>query len=140
MAVRPVTIGPGTTLDEAARTLTKDNLEQVPVTDADGKVLGLLTIDAIIMASIKSVAKGSSADFCSCFDTLCGMTAADFAARQQENTPSDFSCIGPEASLAEVARLLLNGKNRVLLVTDNATRLLGVISATDVVRRLNTGK
>jgi CBS domain-containing protein len=48
--------------------------------------------------------------------------------------------VGPEASVAEIARLMLEHRISAVPVVDTAGRLLGIPSEGDLVRRVETAK
>jgi magnesium transporter len=49
----PLTVKPGTSREEVARLISKYNLLAIPVVDANGRVLGIVTVDDVIDAIVR---------------------------------------------------------------------------------------
>lgn len=71
---KPITVAPETDREEVARLITKYNLLAVPVVDADGRVIGIVTVDDVIDAMIEETTED--------VQKLGGMEALDEPYRQ----------------------------------------------------------
>jgi len=128
MNERPRTTSPDMPLREAAREMLSAGLSALPVVDADGGLLGLLS-ERELMRHLMStpVLAGSATRF-----TPPGAhgrrTVRDVMTRQ-------VLCVAPEQSVAEVAALMTNKDvERVPVVRGG--RLVGFLTRGDIVRKL----
>jgi CBS domain-containing protein len=117
----PVTaVARNTTIGEAIVTLADKHISAVPVVDAHGKMIGVLSTTDVLEAE---------------------SAASDHASRDQlfENTTVEDLMTGkpltiaPDADVRDAARQMLYGDVHRLFVEQNG-ELVGVISRTDVVR------
>ena len=128
MTESPRTTAPDTAVRDAARDMLLAGLSALPVVDADGRMLGLLS-ERELMRHLMTTAllTGSSARF-----TPPGAhgrrTVRDVMTRQ-------VLCVAPEQSIAEVASLMTNKDvERVPVVREG--RLVGFLTRGDIVRKL----
>jgi len=128
MTESPRTTSPDISVRDAARDMLVAGLSALPVVDADGRMLGLLS-EREMMRHLMSTAllTGSSARF-----TPPGShgrrTVRDVMTRQ-------VLCVAPEQSIAEVASLMTNKDvERVPVVREG--RLVGFLTRGDIVRKL----
>jgi CBS domain-containing protein len=107
---------PGDTAQQAALIMRNENIGFLPVCDDGGCVIGTLTDRDLALR-------------------VCGDSALAGSVRVGEVMTRDLVSCRAEDDLTVAERLMAeHGKSRII-VTDGATRLLGVISLTDVVRR-----
>lgn len=128
MTESPRTTSPETPLRDAAREMLNLGVSALPVVDADGRLLGLLS-ERELMRHLMSTAllSGSSGRF-----TPPGAqgrrTVRDVMTRQ-------VLCVAPEQSVAEVASLMTNKDvERVPVVREG--QLVGFLTRGDIVRKL----
>lgn len=130
-----VTVRPETPLKEVARTLVNHAISGVPVVDADGAVLGVISEhDLIVKESGPEVLRRRP------FAWLLGETHETNAelARIGATLASDAMSlppitIGPDRPLAEAAAVMVERRvNRLPVVEDG--RLVGIITRADLVR------
>ncbi len=121
-----VTTRPDATVAEAATTLAHHRLAALPVVDADGRLVGVFSTSDLVKAEVE---RDEAASRAALFEgTLV----------QQLMTPRPYT-IGPEADVREAARqMYYAGVRRVFVTTED--RPLGVVSATDIVRGVATGR
>ena len=127
MTERPRTTTPEMPLREAAREMLSAGLSALPVVDADGGLLGLLSERELMRHFISTALITTSARF-----TPPGAhgrrTVRDVMTRQ-------VLCVAPEQSLADVAALMTNKDvERVPVVRGG--RLVGFLTRGDIVRKL----
>jgi CBS-domain-containing membrane protein len=124
-----ITATPTTPVAEIAELLTTHRISAVPVVDDNDRVLGVVSEADLLPATPP---KGA-------FDralrrrTAAGKTKATHA-RDLMSTPP--VTIGEHASLATAARQMQADRVRRLPVTDDAGRLRGIVSRTDLIRPL----
>lgn len=114
------TVSRDTTVGEAIVTLADKHISAVPVVDAHGRMIGVLSTTDVLEAE---------------------SAASDHSARDQlfENTTVEDLMtarplsIGPDADVRDAARQMLYGDVHRLFVEEDGN-LVGVISRTDVVR------
>jgi predicted transcriptional regulator len=108
MTRRVITIHPYATLQEAARLLSERNISGVPVVDAAGAMVGLLTQADLISKS--------------------GSTVADIMSRR-------VISVGEDTPVDEIAQLLTSNRFKRVPVTRDG-RVVGVVSRADIVRMM----
>jgi len=126
MTERPRTTTPEMPLRDAAREMLSAGLSALPVVDADGGLLGLLS-ERELMRHLMATALAASSRF-----TPPGAhgrrTVRDVMTRQ-------VLCVAPEQSVADVAALMTNKDvERVPVVRGG--RLVGFLTRGDIVRKL----
>jgi CBS domain-containing protein len=113
-----VTVSPELPLRDFEELLTGEDISGAPVTDAQGRVLGIASKTDIIEALSQQIP-----------DALAlgpELRVADVMSQGAVSVP-------PDATLAEVARTMVDGKLHRVLVSDGE-HLLGIVSALDVLR------
>jgi CBS domain-containing protein len=147
MRESPISISEGATVQEAMTLLAEYGFGAAPVIDVAGRAVGVLSrSDFIVHDREKNeyVTKGSS--YHHDLDTLANpadgctkgyqMVNVDRTRVREIMTPTVFS-VTPNAPAATVVRELLALAVHRLFVVDETGVLVGVISATDILRRLN---
>lgn len=133
MTTPVVTVRPETPLKEVARLLVERRISGVPVVDADGRVLGVVS-EADFLAREAGEARSPR-------HLLWWFVApreAAQSARLRSTTAggamtSPAITIGPDRSLSEAAALMARSKVNRLPVVE-AGRLVGIVSRADIVR------
>lgn len=95
-------------IEEAARVLARHRISGLPVTDSNGKLVGLVTEHDLIAKS--------------------GRTVAEIMVR-------GVISVSPETSVDEIAHLLANRHIRRVPVMDG-DKLVGIVSRSDLVRQI----
>lgn len=132
-------VGPETPLADAARILVRHRWEALPVVNADGEVIGLLSnrelLQHLVPAYIQRVSAG---------DARTPPRAAGRPGRRPLETPVGGAmtravlCVSEEQSVADVASLMANKHlDRCPVVKDG--RLTGFLTRADIVRKLAGG-
>jgi predicted transcriptional regulator len=120
------TVGPDAAVNDVVLTLTDSHISGVPVVDGFGRLLGVISSTDILTSEAE---------------------ACDAAAREAlfEETPArDLMTvrpltIAPDAQVKEAAQEMLYADVHRLFVTEG-DRVVGVISTTDIVRAVATGR
>jgi CBS domain-containing protein len=120
------TVGLNVAVNEAVVTLTDSHISALPVVDGTGRMVGVISSTDILTSEAE---------------------AADAAARESlfEETPvRDLMTarpltIAPDADVREAAQEMLYADIHRLFVTEG-DRVVGVISTTDIVRAVATGR
>ena len=128
------TVTPGMPLKEAAQVLVEGRISGVPVVDADGAVLGVLS-EGDVLFKERTPDERPGAILAWLFDPLPYAESRKFGARVVgEAMTSPAVTIGPERSVSTAAAMMLDrGVNR-LPVVDRAGRLVGIVTRADLVR------
>lgn len=111
MTPSPTTVEPGTTAQDAARTMKTEDVGSLPILDGD-RLVGVVTDRDI---AIRVVAEGKGAE----------TTVGEIASR-------DVVTIDPEQSLEEAVRLMAEHQVRRLPVTEEDGKLVGVLAQADI--------
>jgi tRNA nucleotidyltransferase (CCA-adding enzyme) len=101
----------GATIDEAAETLNRYNINAAVVQTKDSRAVGLVTRQVVTRA------QGHG---------LGGARVKDYMIR-------DIQSVGPDAPVGEIRTLIIDGNQRLLPVIENR-RAVGVITRTDLMR------
>ncbi len=133
MTERVVTVGPATPLKEVARTMVEHGVSGVPVCDAEGHVLGVVS-EGDILYREHDPGEGRRGPLGWLVD---GSAAAAYAkadartARAAMTSPA--ITIAPYQSAAQAARVMCERRvNRLPVLQDE--RLVGIVSRADLVR------
>jgi CBS domain-containing protein len=126
MQIDLVTIRPDATVAEAATALAHHRLSALPVVDSNGRLVGVLSTTDLVNAEVDRDEAASRAQL------------YEGTMVHELMTPRPYT-IGPEADVREAARqMYYAGVRRVFVTTED--RPLGVLSATDIVRGVATGR
>jgi len=129
MTTEVVTVTPGMSLKEAARTMTDVGVSGLPVLDEDGRIIGIITeADFLAREAGRSEPRRRRL-----LDALFSEPQVAEAETVEQAMTLDPFVIYPEASLTEAARVMVNHGVKRLPVVDAEGRLRGVISRADVV-------
>ena len=121
-----ITIAPDASIAELVQVLADSRTSGLPVADAAGHVIGVVSASDVLQAAAKQEdAKARTALFER-------MTVRDIM------TPNPY-IIEPDADAREAARQMLYAEVRRLFVEDQG-RLVGVVSQTDIAHAVGTGR
>ena len=137
----PITVTPDTTVTDAAHIMADKRIGALPVLDASGALVGLVTEGDLIMQDVKVhfptylhllggfiFYPGSTDRFENELKKAVGATVADVMTTEPLT-------IAPTASVEDVATLLIERDMSRLPVMDGDT-LVGIVSKSDIVRTL----
>ena len=128
MTVEVITVGPDEPVTVAARIMRDAGVSGLPVVDASGAVIGILTeadlLHRAVLADLSEIGDRSGSR-----NRSLGSTVADLMSR-------DVLAVRREAPLAEAARLMEKARVRRLLVVGPEFVIEGIISRRDVVAAL----
>ncbi|MBK8027158.1 MAG: chloride channel protein [Chloroflexi bacterium] len=130
MSPTPVTISHMATLAEAADLLIGADLKRLPVTDAAGHLMGMLTRSDIlreIVFSGEATAKGQE-------------TAVDWLARVGDVALEAAATIGLMASLRDAVESMRTSGRKRLIVIDSTDRVVGILTESDLLSRASNGE
>lgn len=124
MTPSPFTLGPRDTLAALYDLMDNHRVRHVPIVDADGELVGLLTHTDLAMTAL-----GSLAD-------LPLSQERDLLQRRKirEVMVTEVETVEPETALAEAAATLFENKIGCLPVVEGS-RLVGILTESDFVRR-----
>ena len=145
MDADPVTVTPDTSAEDVARLLGEHELHGVPVVDEDGRVVGIVTEDDLVLRDEEGdlhiphyvelfgglIFLEPLREFHSRLRKATATTAADLMTEKP-------TTIGPDADLHEAGRIISRSGHNRLPVVDGDGRLVGVISRADVLRGLTS--
>ncbi len=133
MTIRPHTTRPDVVLRDAARDMVRAGVGGLPVVDADGMLVGMLSERELMRHMLNSAAflgggRGGRAEVSRFGADHTRRTVRDVMTRQ-------VLCVSPDQPLAEVASVMSNKDvERVPVVRDG--RLVGFLTRGDIVRKL----
>ena len=141
MTKKVKSILPNIPVNQAVDLLWKNKISGLPVTDEDSKLIGMLTekdvIKYILPGYLKNVGSFIYGD---------NPKAIKNKVREllEERKVCDIMrtqviALGPEASLSEVARVMLIEKIRRIPIVDSEGRVIGIIAREDVVKAFIKG-
>jgi CBS domain-containing protein len=142
MSKKVVTLRPDQTFEEAADVLAKDKIGAAPVVDADGKLVGLLRDEDLIVSESNLHAP-----------TWLNLFGVDFpipgqqkhfeqelkrmvAANVEQLMTTEFPTITPDQTLADVATKMHDHDVTHMPVLDADGKLVGIIARGDIVRHV----
>ena len=127
MTERPRSVGPDTALRDAALDMTRGGVAGLPVVEADGRVVGMLSQRELLQHLLtKYLARGGAA---------AQPGPGDIPKRVRDVMTRQVLCVSPDQPVAEVAAMMSNKDvDRVPVVRDG--RLVGFLTRGDIVRKL----
>ena len=139
MCRQTVTVSPTDLVHEALRAMEEHRVAALPVVDGQGRVVGMLSSTDLVdlcrrmddelhqLSGLSTLSR----------EWLINKLAADGDGRQvREVMVSPVATVGPNTPLEIILDELLRNKVHRLPVVDNESRLVGLISTTDVIRTL----
>ena len=131
MTADPVTVTPAAPIKDLADILVKQRIGALPVLTPDGRPVGLVTeADLLRKEQLRRDPDGQHSmhlTYRARRDIATAETAGELMTRQPATVRAD-------ATVAEAARLMGRHQVRCLLVVDEGGKLLGVVSAQDLLR------
>ena len=127
-----VAVQAATPFKRIAELIVERKVSAVPVLDADGVLIGLVS-EADLITRIEFPAGRRHASF------MDGLRHGDELARSEATVAAELmtawpSTIRPDAALAEAARRMLHAVVKRLLVVDADNRLIGIVTRSDLLK------
>lgn len=137
MTTKVLAVGPGTSIESAARLFAQRKVRGAPVVEQDGSVIGVVSLTDFADPDRQRGPTYGSSLYYSLEDGLANEYGAHFLWKQgvvaDVMTP-DVLSIHPNASIVVAGhRMVTMGVHR-LLVVDDDRMLAGIVSVTDLVR------
>jgi CBS domain-containing protein len=138
----PVTVAPETSVEDVVATLRKHELPGLPVVDADGQLVGIVTEADLVLPDDQGdlhiphyVNLFGGTVFLESLSRFEERLRKAFAATAEDMMTRDPDAVAPDTSVREAARLIHeSGHNRLPVVEDG--RLVGVVSRIDLLGAL----
>jgi CBS domain-containing protein len=138
----PETVTPDTSVEEVVRLLRDNELPGVPVVDADGTCVGIVTEADLVLPDDQGdlhiphyVNLFGGTVFLEPLSRFEQRLRKAFASNAGDMMTSDPDTVGPDTTVREAARLIHeSGHNRLPVVEDG--RLVGVVTRVDVLGAL----
>ncbi len=138
----PATVGPDSSVEEVVRTLREHELPGVPVVDAEGGVLGILTEADLVLPDDQGdlhiphyVNLFGGTVFLEPLGRFEERLRKAFASNAGDMMTREVRSIAPDTTIREAARLIHDtGHNRLPVIEDG--RLVGVVTRVDVLGAL----
>ena len=138
----PVTVVPGASVEDVVATLRKHELPGLPVVDADGQLVGIVTEADLVLPDDQGdlhiphyINLFGGTVFLESLHRFEGRLRKAFAATAEDMMTRYPDTVGPDTSVREAARLIHeSGHNRLPVVEDG--RLVGVVTRLDVLGAL----
>ena len=121
MTKNPITVQPGTKIDEAAALMKKNKVRRLPVVD-EGKLVGFISDKDIMRVSPSPATTLSKYEISSLLAQMCG----------KDIMASGVIAVREDATIEEAALLMANNKIGGLPVVSDVGVVVGVITETDV--------
>ena len=142
MDPEPPTVTPQATLEEVARLLGENELPGVTVVDADGRVVGVVTENDLVIGDEEGdlhiphyIELFGGLVFLEPFRRFEQRLKKAVAATAEQMMTAEPRTVGPDDDVQDAAHVIVEtGHNRIPVV--EGERLVGVISRADVVRAL----
>ena len=146
MDADPVTVPPDASVEEVARTMGERELYGLPVVDEDGRVLGIVTENDLVIGDEEGdlhiphyVELFGGLVFLEPLRRFEQRLKKAVAATAEEMMTADPKTVAPDDDVHAAAHVIVEtGHNRVPVVEEG--RLVGVISRADIVRALASGQ
>ena len=138
----PVTVSPNTSVQDVVSALRDHELPGVPVVDADGRVVGMVTETDLVLPDEDGdlhiphyINLFGGTVFLEPLSRFEGRLRKAFAADAADMMTRDPDTVGPDSTVREAARLIHeSGHNRLPVVEDG--KLVGVVTRIDVLGAL----
>ena len=131
MTERPRSVAPDTALRDAALDMVRAGVAGLPVVDADGRVIGMLSQRELLQHLLNSYLHRGSGQAAG----PAGVTSDGRPKAVRDVMTRSVLCVSPEQPVAEVAAMMTNKDvDRVPVVREG--RLVGFLTRGDIVRKL----
>ena len=146
MDVDPITVTPGSSLEEVARVIGENELPGVPVVDGEQRVVGIVSENDLVISDEEGdlhiphyIELFGGLVFLEPFRRFEQRLKKAVATTAEQMMTADPRTVGPDDEVQEAAHAIVeSGHNRIPVVEGG--RLVGVISRADVVRALAAGR
>lgn len=137
MTLDPLSVAPETALVEAARLMLQHRISGLPVTDAKGAVVGVLTEGDLLRRAETGTERRRTGwlAFLMGPGRLAGEYVDAHARKVGEVMTRDVIVVGTSAGLAEIVQLMEKRRIKRVPVVANG-KLVGIVSRSDLVRAL----
>ena len=142
MSTAPVTVAPDTTVEDAARLLAGHAIGGAPVVDGEGRLIGLLDDTDLIVSEARLHAP-TTIELLGAYLTLPGESHRyaeelrhALAAVVADVMDADPPVVSTDATVEDVATLIIDRDVSRVPVVDADGRVVGIISRGDVVRAM----
>jgi CBS domain-containing protein len=125
MTAKPITITPETTVSQAVKLMVEHDIKRLPVVDAEGKLLGLVSRVNILRALAQPPVAETSRQ----------LPPPGHHVRVNEIMMKQVPTVKAKAPLAEVVDLLVSNTRRRVVVVDEQRRVIGIITDGDLIKR-----
>ena len=122
MTKNVLTADPSTTLPEAHQMMMSHNIRRLPVVEKNGRLIGIVTLGDV------RGAQPSEASSLSIWE----MNYLLANLKLKKIMTPDPVTIGPEATIGEAARLMLENKVSGLPVVNDEKKVIGIITESDI--------
>ncbi len=122
MSTDVITVSPETTLPEAHQIMTNEEIRRLPVVDAEGHLVGIVTLGDIRGAEPSPATSLSIWEMNYLLSTL----------KIEKIMTKHPKTIHAEATIGEAARLMLENRISGLPVIDDEYRVIGIITESDI--------
>jgi CBS domain-containing protein len=119
------TVGPNTSLADVAHRMVQRRLKRLPVVDASGKLIGVISRVDLLRTRAEAYARPRVEK-----PPSTGRTIGDIAR-------TDIPVVSRTASLGDVVNAIVSTRLNRALVVDDERRILGVITDAEMLRRLS---
>ena len=142
MDSHPITVAPDASVEEVVAALQKHELPGLPVVDADGQLVGIVTEADMVLPDDQGdlhiphyVNLFGGTVFLESLDRFEERLRKAFASTAEDMMTRDPDTVGPDTTVREAALLIHeSGHNRLPVVEDG--RLVGVVTRLDVLGAL----
>jgi CBS-domain-containing membrane protein len=125
MTPTPITVTPETTITEAVKLMVERQIKRLPVVDAGGKLVGMVSRVNVLRALGEPPVA----------ETPRQAPLPGHYVRVGEMMMTQVPTVQSEASLAEVVDLLVSHARRRVVVVDGDRRVVGIITDGDLIKR-----
>ena len=138
MTTPVISVEPTTTIDDAATLMLSHKISGLPVVDTEGRLIGIVSEGDFLRRS--ELATGKKRSRWLEFLQSPGQSAADYveanARRVGDVMTHDVETASPETALDDIVGIMTKRRVKRVPVVDNAGRLLGIVSRSDLMKAL----
>jgi CBS domain-containing protein len=143
MDSEPETVSPDTDVEEVVRLLRQNELPGVPVVDADGRCVGIVTEADLVLPDDQGdlhiphyINLFGGTIFLEPLGRFEQRLRKAFASKASDMMTGDPDTVDPDTSVRDAARLIHESGHNRLPVVDDDGRLVGVVTRVDVLGAL----
>lgn len=144
MTKEVITVHPGDDVEKVAHLLLEHNISGLPVTDGEGRVLGVISEGDLVIREKEIKAPAYSEILGGVFylespKKFFEELKRTIARSVEELMSRKVFTVGPEAAVPEISALMVEkGINRVPVV-DQDKKLIGIVSRQDIIKAVQNG-